>query len=178
MPFGWNIFIRSWLVQIFGKRVLILPNLAKESLFCQNWVPKLLFNKLMFPLFLRLPDRKFLESYISISMRQTKWKNVCLSVISEFSLSLVIVCNASTAYKQNLKYLLKNILFIQNCSNVARFLIFETLQLEQVKNSDLCLKKISQKWTAFLFHSTYFHQTFTESMFNQYAYFGVLMCQM
>ena len=32
-------------------------------------------------------------------------------------------------------------------------------------------QKISPKWTAFVFGNTYFHQTFTECVCNQYAHF-------
>ena len=37
---------------------------------------------------------------------------------------------------------------------------------KQVENIALCLKKILQKWTAFVFGNTYPYQTFTEYVSN------------
>ena len=47
-----------------------------------------------------------------------------------------------------------------------RFLIFEKAALPYVI-------KISQKWTAFVFGSTYLHLKFTKCVSNQYTYFDI-----
>ena len=47
-----------------------------------------------------------------------------------------------------------------------------------VSNTALCLIKISQKLTAFVFGSTYNHQTFTECIHNQFSHFDKSTCQM
>ena len=39
-------------------------------------------------------------------------------------------------------------------------------------------EKISQKWVEFAFGSAYFHQTYTEYVFNQYTYFYISIYQM
>ena len=79
-----------------------------------------------------------------ISTFHTILRNVCLSVISEFCLSL-----SSTAYTslcRDLKYLLEVRYIIPNDPYVARFLISKSLCLGRAKTlSYICLKKISQK---------------------------------
>ena len=91
-----------------------------------------------FLIFLRLPEKKVLDPNIrSISTFQTILRNGCLSVISEFCLSLSSVCSASTAYTglcRGQKNLLKKVRYIiPNYPNVARFLIFVTLCLGRAK---------------------------------------------
>ena len=56
-------------------------------------------------------------------------------------------------------------------------MIFETVLLGW--SATLLMSKIiSQKWTASVFSSTCFHQTFTKYVSNQYTHFDVLTCQM
>ena len=92
----------------------------------------------MFPLFLQLPEKMVLDpNWPYISTFQTILRNVCLSIISEFCLSVGrSVCRASTAYTsfcRGLKYLLKVRYIILNYPNVARFLISEILCLGRAK---------------------------------------------
>ena len=125
----------------------------------------------MSPLLLQLPEKKVPDpSGPYISTFQTKIKNVCLSVILEFCL-LSEVCNiAYISLSRGLKYLVKARYIIQVYPNDFWFL---RLFFWQVKNIALCFKKISQKWTAFVFASTYLYQTFTECVSNQYVHFNV-----
>ena len=94
--------------------------------------------------------------------------------------SLIIVlkvCNGLPVYTslcRILEYLLKTQHFIQNYSSVASFLIFETILLGRSLTLLYVWKKISQKWTAFVFGSIYLYQTFTKYMSNQYTYFHIL----
>ena len=112
-----------------------------------------------------------------INLSQTKIWN-----IDNFGILSVVVCSVFAAYTsfcKGLKCLLKVRYIILLYPKLTEFLIFEFLTLfGQVKNIALCLKKISEKWTAFVFGSTYPHQTFTECISNQYARFDVLICQM
>ena len=48
----------------------------------------------------------------------------------------------------------------------------------QVGNTALCLKIISQKWTAFSLDNKYCDKKFTEFVSNQYTHFYILTCQM
>ena len=62
---------------------------------------------------------------------------------------------------RSLKYLLKVPYIIQDYPDLPGFLIFETLCLGRSITLSY-VWKISQKWTAFVFGRTQFHQTFTE----------------
>ena len=115
-----------------------------------------------------------------INMFQTNIRNVSLSVILEFCLS-VVVCVLAPAYTslcRGLKYLPKVRYIILVDPLWARFLIFETVFLGRSATLPYVWKIISQKWAAFAFGSTYLHQTFTECMFNQYTHFDTSTCQM
>ena len=58
------------------------------------------------------------------------------------------------------------------------FFLFSRLFVGQVENTALRLKKISQKWSAFVFGSIYLYQTFTDHVSNQYPHFDTWICQM
>ena len=60
-----------------------------------------------------------------------------------------------TSLCRGLEYLLKKYRILSK-------MIFETVFFFWAANNALCLKKISQKWAAFAFGSTYLHQTFTD----------------
>ena len=84
---------------------------------------------LCFNYFFRLPEEKVLDPKGSyIRMFQTKIRNICLSVISEYFL-LSVVCNVTAAYT-TLCGGLRGLLVY---SSVAQFLIFKTLCLDRSK---------------------------------------------
>ena len=66
-----------------------------------------------------------------ISTSQTKIGNVCLSVISEFRLSVVVLfCSAPTGYINQCRgpeYQLKLPYFVQDYPNLIRYLIFQAV---------------------------------------------------
>ena len=91
----------------------------------------------MFPLFLRLPDRKVLNS--NISTNQTKIRNVCLSVILEFSL----LSSLQRVYSLNqfMQRLVIFPIFIKSFSNIAGFFDFQNSWFGQ-KHSPMSEKNI------------------------------------
>ena len=67
------------------------------------------------------------------------------------------------------------------CDTPIRYRIFyfRDCTFMQVGYTALCLRIISQKWTAFVFGSIlYLHETFTQYMFNQCTHFDMSTYQM
>ena len=134
----------------------------------------------MFPLFLRLPDKKLIDpNGPHISTTQTKIRNVCLSVF--FGILSAVCCSclsvarlANTSLFGGLKYLLK-LMYILIWPD---FLNFQDSLFGHVRNIALCLKIISQKWMVFVFGKTKLHKTFTECMSNLYTNFDISIYQM
>ena len=63
-------------------------------------------------------------------------------------------------------------------SSIPKCFYAQDCFIGQIGNIVLCLKIISQKWTAFVLGDTNLRQTFTECVSNQYAHFDLWICQM
>ena len=112
-------------------------------------------------------------------MVQTIIRNVCLSAISEFCLS-VVVCSASTTYTslcRGLKYLLKVRFIILVYPNVARFSIFKTLCLGKSKTlSYVWINKNKSERHLCLVTNSF--TKLNQNVYNQYGHFDISICQM
>ena len=86
---------------------------------------------------------------------------------------MLIVCQFSTIFQ-----LFQLYIFSVYYPNVAGFFILKILCLgRSITLPYVWWKKMLQKWTRFVFSSTYPHQTFTECVSNWYTHFDVSICQ-
>ena len=106
----------------------------------------LLFSKSISLLFLQLPERIVLDP-------NGPYKNERKNFVI---LSVVVVCSSLFIGSQ---FLLKIQYFNQGLILTKLPFWFSRPFFGQDANTALYLKKISQKWTAFAFSNTYFHQT-------------------
>ena len=111
----------------------------------------LLFSKPMFSLFLQLSERKVLDPNGKFDNKK------CVSV-GNFGIMSVLWSVAhpqSTPPHVETGIYTKNAMFYSKSSQRGPiFFIFETVFRLTLENTAQCLKKISQKWRAFLFGST------------------------
>ena len=105
----------------------------------------LFFQKNMFPLFLRLPDRKVFDpNGPYICTNQTKIRNVCLSVILSV---VVVVWSAPTAYTnlcRGLEYLPKIQYIILVKPNVTGFWFLRLFSCADRKDCPITVKKMTK----------------------------------
>ena len=116
-----------------------------------HWVLVYFSSKPMSPLFSQLPEKVLYTNGLYINSFQTILRNVCLSAILEFCLLSLARLQPTPAYVEiwNIcwKYhILSKIILTWPNFWFSLFGLFD--------NIALCLKKITRKWTEFVFGKT------------------------